>query len=138
MSEADAPEAPLGQKAVHEVNRGWPGGIQKRHRSRNRGAAALVAALLENLAHADGDVAEVDVDRAGRKAFVANGAVVGDIVHILEVAQSDASPGLLLVEKGLDDEPRGEDLVARRIQAGWRAGYGSCTPVCTCHSAGNA
>ena len=64
----------------------------------------------------DGDVAEVDVDRAGIQALVADGAVIGDVVHLVEVVQRDAAPGLLFVQEGLDQQAGGEDLVARRVQ----------------------
>ena len=63
-----------------------------------------------------GDVAEVDVDRAGGQALVADGAVVGHVVHLGEVAPREPAAGLLLVQEGLDDEPGAEDLVARRIE----------------------
>ena len=47
----------------------------------------ILAALGQDLAHAHGHVAEVDVDRAGRLALVADGAVVGDVVHLIEVLE---------------------------------------------------
>ena len=49
----------------------------------------------------------------GALALVAHGAVIGDIVHLVEVLQRDAAPGLLLVQEGLDHQAGAEDLVAR-------------------------
>jgi len=59
---------------------------------------------------------KIDVDRAGTQALVADRAVVGHVVHLVEVAQRDAAARLLLVQEGLDDQSRREDLVARRVQ----------------------
>ena len=43
-------------------------------------------------------------------------AVVGDVLELLPVADRDAAPGLLLVQEGLDQERRREDLVARAVE----------------------
>ena len=47
---------------------------------------------------------------------MANGAVIGDVLELLPVAQTDAASRLLLVEERLDKQRRGQDLVARRVE----------------------
>src|SRR3569623_1399704 len=80
------------------------------------GGSLGLPAGLQNLAHADRHVAEVDVDRARRHALVTDGAVIGDVVHLVEVADGDAAPWLLLVQEGLDHETRREDFITRRVK----------------------
>ena len=74
--------------------------------------ATALAARGKDFAHFYRHITKIDVDRAGVEAFVADRAMVGHIVHLLEVAQAQAPPGLFLIQKGLDDQPAGEDLVA--------------------------
>ena len=45
-----------------------------------------------------------------------DGAVIGDVGELIEVADRHAAPRLLLVEERLDQERRRKDLVARRIE----------------------
>ena len=45
-----------------------------------------------------------------------HGAVIGHVVHFVEMTQRNAAPGLLLVEEGLDDETRRQHLVTRRVK----------------------
>ena len=61
-------------------------------------------------------VAEIDVDRAGRQALVADRAVVGHVRKFVPVPEADAAPRLLLVQECLDQQRSREDLVARRIE----------------------
>ena len=110
---AQALEAPFQHALAHHLDGARVGGIEELHRRPGAGVETLLAALGEDLAHAHGHVAEVDVDRAGRLALVAHGAVVGDVVHLVEVFQRDAAPGLFLVQEGLDHQAGAENLVAR-------------------------
>jgi len=91
-------------------------GVEERQRQPGAEAAVAPTVRLENGAHTHGDVTEVDIDRARRLTLVADGAVVGDVVHLGEVAHRDTAPGLLLVEERLDDQAGGKDLVARRVE----------------------
>ena len=52
----------------------------------------------------------------GAQALVADGAVVGDVLELLPVADRDAAPRLLLVEEGLDQQRGRQDLVARAVE----------------------
>ena len=47
---------------------------------------------------------------------MAYGAVVGDVAEFVEMLDRNAAPGLLFVQKSLDQQRGGEDLVARAIQ----------------------
>ncbi len=90
-------------RAGVEVAQREPGG--ERH--------PLEPAGRQDLPLDDGDLAGVDVDRAGLQALVADGAVVG---HLLEVAEQLEGPGALalgVVEERLDEGADGQVLVAR-------------------------
>ena len=92
------------------------GRVEEEHRRLARRPEALLAHLAQQVAHVHRDVAEVDVDRARRQALVADGAVVGDVLELLPVADRDAAPRLLLVQERLDQQRRREDLVARAVE----------------------
>ena len=62
------------------------------------------------------DITEIDIDRTGTEALVADRAMIGHIVHFVEMPDGNTATGLFLVEKGLDDQTGGQNLVARRIQ----------------------
>ena len=76
----------------------------------------LFAHLAQQVAHVHGHVAEVDLDRAGRQALVADRAVVGHVLELLPVLDADAAARLLFVQEGLDQQRGGEDLVARAVE----------------------
>jgi hypothetical protein len=92
------------------------GGVEEAHGGPGPGAEALLAPVHQDAAHAHGYVAEVDVHRAGILALVADGAVIRQVVHLVEMAQGKSAAGLLLVEEGLENQPDPEDLVARRVE----------------------
>ena len=108
--------APVDHQLARQLDRAGVVGVQEEHRRRLRRVRGLVAQAPQHVAHRHRDVAEIDVDRAGRFALVADRAVVGDVAERVPVLQRDAAPGLLLVQEGLDQHRRGEDLVARRIE----------------------
>ncbi len=108
--------APADQEAAHQLDGRGIGDVEERQRGPGAEAQAFLAAGAQQVAHVDRDVAEVDVHRAGLFALVAHGAVVGDVVHLVEVADRDAAARLFLVQERLDDETGGQDLVARRVQ----------------------
>ena len=91
-------------------------GVQEKHGRGGSGIEALLAHAPQQIAHGHGDVAEIDVDRAGRLAFVADRAVIGHIRQFVPMLDRDAAAGLLFVEKGLDQQRGGQNLVARRVQ----------------------
>ena len=114
-------QAPLDQWLAQAADQPGLVAVEQGHGRLAEQAAALLAAFVQYFAHAHADIAEVDVHRAGVEAFVADGAVVGHIAQGVEVVQGDAATGLLLVEKGLDEQAGGENLVARRVeQIGFR------------------
>jgi len=80
------------------------GGVEHEHGGCTGRAEAFFAHLAQQVAHAHGHVAKVDVHGAGRQAFVAHGAVVGHVFKLLPVFDADAAPGLLLVQKGLHQQ----------------------------------
>ena len=47
---------------------------------------------------------------------MANGTVIGDVLELLPVTQADAASRLLLVEERFDEQGRGQDLIARRVE----------------------
>ena len=61
----------------------------------------------------EGDITKIDVHGTGCQAAMAYRAVIGHVIHLLEMPQGDTAPGLLLVEEGLGHEIGGKDLVAR-------------------------
>ena len=52
----------------------------------------------------------------GDSAAVADRAMIGHVGELVPVLDRDAAAGLLLVEKRLDEQRGGQDLVARRVQ----------------------
>ena len=92
------------------------GGVQKRHGQLAAGVEAFFVHLAQQVAHVHGHVAKVDLHRAGRKALVAQGAVLGHVLKLLPVVAGDAPARLLLVQKGFHQQRGGQNLVAWRIQ----------------------
>jgi hypothetical protein len=89
------------------------GGIEIAHGQPGAEVEGLFTACPENVTHVNGDLAEVNIHRAGCLALVAGGAMVGHIVEGGKMLLRNAAPGLLLIEKGLDEQAGGKDLVAR-------------------------
>ena len=108
--------APVDHQLARQPDRLRVVGVQEEHRSRVAGIEALLAHASQQVAHRHRDVAEVDVDRAGRFALVADGAVIGDVAELVPVLDRDAAARLLLVQERLDQQRGREDLVARRIE----------------------
>ena len=77
--------------ADHDLANGLDGGrirgIEEKHRGKGAGIEFLLVLQAQEVAHGDGDIAEVDVHRAGVEALVAYRAVVGDIVEFVEMLQ---------------------------------------------------
>src|SRR5690606_2310123 len=76
-------KAALNQAGAHGLDSAGVVDVEEGHAGLGLGAGAALAALQQDAAHAHRHVAEVDVHRAGVHAAVADGAVVGDIVHLL-------------------------------------------------------
>ncbi len=108
--------APVDHELARQLDRARVVRVQEEHGSRLRGIGALVAQASQHVAHRHRDVAEVDVDGAGRFAFVADRAVIGDVAELVPVLDRDAAARLFLVQERLDQHRGGEDLVARRIE----------------------
>ena len=109
-------EAPLDHDLARNLDRVRIGRVQEQHRRGGAGVEFLLALTPQEIAHRYRHIAEIDVHRAGIQAFVADRAVVGDVGKFVEVLERHAAAGLLFVEKGLDQQRRGQDLVARRVQ----------------------
>ena len=103
-------------RRTHQLDRLRAGGVQEEHRGRVAGPERLLPHLAQQVAHVHGDIAEVDLHRAGRMAAVADGAVVRHILEFLPVLDRNAPTRLLFVEKGLDQQRRRKDLVAWAVQ----------------------
>ena len=73
------------------------GSVQERHAHRCGGREAFVAGIGKVVADGYGNVAEVDVDRAGFYASVAHGAVVADVHEFFKVFDGNAAAGLFFV-----------------------------------------
>ena len=131
------PVAPVDHHLARQLDGPRIGRVQEQHGRRGARIEALLAHAAQQVAHGHRDVAEVDVDRAGRQAFVADGAMIGDVRQFVPMLDRHAAPRLLLVEERLDQQRGREDLVARASTAGWRAARGSRIPACICRSAGN-
>ena len=110
------PVAPPDHQLAREVDGARVGGVEKQHGRERAGVESAFAVPAQEVAHGDRDVAEIDVDRARVRALVAHRAMIGDVGKLVEVLERDAAPRLLLVEEGLDQEARGEDLVARAVE----------------------
>jgi len=104
---------PLQHQRARDLDRLRVLDVEEEHRRRGTGVELLLAHTSQQVAHRHADVAEVDVDRAGRQALVTNGAVVGDVAELVPVLDADAAPRLLLVQECLDQQRGREDLVAR-------------------------
>ena len=129
--------APADHHLPGGIDGGRVGRVQEEHRGGGAGLEGLLVHLAQQVAHVHRHIAEVDIDRAGRHALVADRAMVGHVLEFFPVPDRDAAPGLLFIQEGFDQQRGREDLVARRIQAGWRAAHGWRTPACICRSAGN-
>ena len=84
--EAQSAKAPAAQAGAQQADGPGVLGAQKAHGRPGPGAKAFTAPLDKYAAQAGGHLAKVDVDRAGCLALVADGAVVGQVVHLREVA----------------------------------------------------
>ena len=58
---------------------------------------ASLPIIDQQFSHQNGDVTEINIDRAGGKATVTDRAVIRDIVHFIKMCDADTAPGLLLV-----------------------------------------
>ncbi len=108
--------AELDHAGAYQLDRRRVGGGKEGHRRCRSGIELLLALAAQEVAHRHRDVAEIDVDRAGRDALVADRTVVGDVGKLVEVLQGYAAPRLLFVEEGLDQQRGAEDLVARAVE----------------------
>ena len=108
--------APLDHYFAHCLDGGRVGGIKEQHSRRRARIEFLLALLAQEIAHGDGNVAEIDVHRARLLALVAYRAMVGHIAEFVEVRDGNAAPRLFLVQERLDQQRCAEYLVARRIQ----------------------
>ena len=86
----------------HEADRARIAQCQEGHRHRLARHELLLALFAQEIAHGDRDVAKVDVDRTGLETFVADRAVIGDVVEFVEMLERDAAPSLLFVQEGFD------------------------------------
>ena len=129
--------APVDHHLARELDRARVVRVQEEHRGGFRRVRPACAHASQHVAHRHRDVAEVDVDRAGRLALVADGAVVGNVAEFVPVLQRNAAAGLLLVQECLDQHRGREDLVARRVEQVRARHVGRCRPACTCRSAGS-
>jgi hypothetical protein len=108
--------APVDHQLADQLDRRRILDRQKGHRRGFRRNELLLALFTQQIAHPDRNIAEIDVDRAGSEALVADRAVIGDVVELVEMPERDAAASLFLVEEGLDQQGSGQDLVARRIK----------------------
>ena len=116
VAHALAGVAPFDERLSQRLDRLGVGGVEEGHRRPGAGIEFLLALFAQQIAHGDRHVAEIDIDRAGVLALVADGAVVGHVAELVEVLERHAAPGLLFVQEGLDQQRGGENLVARRVE----------------------
>ncbi len=116
MAQALRLEAPLDHALANELDRFGVRRIQEQHRSGRARVEALLTHATQQIAHRHRDIAEVDVDRAGRFALVADGAVVGDIAEFVPVPNRHTATSLLFVEECFDEQRGREDLIARAVE----------------------
>jgi len=114
--EIEAAKAPARQAGAQQADGAGVAAIEEAQGGPGAGAETLLAPVDQDAAQAGRHIAKVDLDRTGILALVAEGAMVRQVVHRGEVAPGQAAAGLLLVEKGLDDEARAQDLVAGGIE----------------------
>ncbi len=116
MAHIGGPETPLGHSPAQEPDSPGAGCVQKGKGRPFTGAHPFLAAFSQYLPHPVCDVAEVYIDGTGGEALVADRAVVGHVVHLLEVTQRHAAAGLLLVQECLHHQPGAEYLVAGGVK----------------------
>ena len=114
MRQALGLEAEIHHAGAHQLDGRRVLEVEEGHRRQRAGAEVLLVLFAQEVAHGDGNVAEIDVNRAGLEAAVADRAVVGDVVELVEMLQRNAAPRLFLVEEGLDQQRGAENLVARQ------------------------
>ena len=90
-------EAGIDYAFVQQVDGARIFGIQKSHAGGHGGVEFALAAFAQIIADGHGNVAEIDIHRAGLHAAVAHGAMVAHIVELVEMAQRHAAAGLLFV-----------------------------------------
>ena len=108
--------SPIDHDLAHDIDDPGVGRVQKQHAGEHARIEFALALQAQEVAHRDRHVAEVDIDRAGIQALVAHRAVIGDVAEFVEMFERDAAPRLLFVKEGLDQQARGEDLVARTVK----------------------
>ena len=105
--------APLDHRLADQLDAAGIGDIQKGHRRPGHRAGTLLTTLAQDVTHTNGHVTEIDIHRTGIEALMTDGAVIGHVVHFVEMPYGNTAPRLFLVQEGLDDEARRKDLVAR-------------------------
>ena len=125
VRDVDAGETELCHADTQRPDRAWLFHIQEQHRRPAADVEMFLPALFQNLAHTDRDITEVDVHRARVMTLVAYSTVVGDVVKIAKMAHRDATPCLLFVQEGLDNQAGSKNLVAWRIRQvrAWYMGH---------------
>ena len=116
MGEALRAVAPVDHRALRELDRRRIGRVEEEHRRRGRRRNGCLPSLRSRLRIAIDTSPKSMSTGQGDDALVADRAVVGDVGELVEVAQGDAAPRLLLVQERLDQQRRGEDLVARGVE----------------------
>ena len=111
MRQALALVAPFDHRLAHQPDDQRVSDIEKGHRQPAGGAETLFTLRTQNAAHTHRDIAEIDIDGARAETLVTNRAVIGDIVHFIEMANRNPAPGLFLVEKRLYHHTRCQYLV---------------------------
>src|SRR5471032_3016956 len=104
VGEALRAEAEIDHERLDQLDLRGILGVQELHRRPRSYIDPALAKLREEVPHRDRDVAEVDVDRAGRFALVAHRAMVGDVAVLVEVPDGHAPARLLLVEERLGEQ----------------------------------
>ena len=89
--------APVKNERARSAYRQRVGQAHELHGHCGAGVKALFAHLAQQVAHIHGHFAKVNVHRAGREAFVAQGAVVGHVFKLFPVFDGDTAPRLLFV-----------------------------------------
>src|SRR5512139_1905630 len=77
---------PLNHNLSHDLDGGWIGNIEERHRQRCADIAALLPLRPQDIAHQNRYITKINVYRTGSDTLVTYRAVIRHIVHFSEMA----------------------------------------------------
>ena len=86
--------------------------VEKSHGCGGTNFSFALALLCQNTAHMNADIAKIDIDRTRCQASMADGAMIGHVIHLFKVSDRNSATRLLFIQKSFDDQTTGKYFIA--------------------------